>query len=75
MHVQVLIGDEPEQGMENLMELEIPEDVEEKLTEADIREEQELEEEQKKMRQEEEEEQKKKGDAEGTDKEKEAGPI
>uniref|UniRef100_A0A7N6A015 Protein HGH1 homolog n=1 Tax=Anabas testudineus TaxID=64144 RepID=A0A7N6A015_ANATE len=36
--VQVLIGDEPEQGMENLMEVEIPEDVEEKLKEADTKE-------------------------------------
>uniref|UniRef100_A0A674N7F3 HGH1 homolog (S. cerevisiae) n=2 Tax=Takifugu rubripes TaxID=31033 RepID=A0A674N7F3_TAKRU len=33
--VQVLIGDEPEQGMENLMEVEIPLDVEEKLNKAD----------------------------------------
>lgn len=32
---QVLIGDEPEQGMENLMEVEIPLDVEEKLSKAD----------------------------------------
>lgn len=32
---QVLIGDEPEQGMENLMEVEIPRDVEEKLNKAD----------------------------------------
>lgn len=32
---QVLIGDEPEQGMENLMEVEIPLDVEEKLNKAD----------------------------------------
>uniref|UniRef100_A0A669F7D0 Protein HGH1 homolog n=1 Tax=Oreochromis niloticus TaxID=8128 RepID=A0A669F7D0_ORENI len=31
--VQVLIGDEPEEGMENLMEVEIPQDVEEKLKE------------------------------------------
>lgn len=41
----MLIGDEPEQGMENLMEVEIPQDVEKKLTEADIREQQELKEE------------------------------
>ncbi|TMS19418.1 Protein HGH1-like protein [Larimichthys crocea] len=70
--VQVLIGDEPEQGMENLMELEIPEDVEEKLKVADAKEEQELEKEQERLRQEEEEEEKKKkSDAEGTDKEQE----
>ncbi|XP_026163883.1 protein HGH1 homolog [Mastacembelus armatus] len=52
--VQVLIGDEPEQGMENLMEVEIPKDVEEKLKEAEAREQQELEQE-KKRREEEEE--------------------
>lgn len=49
--VQILIGDEPEQGMENLMEVKIPEDVEEKLKEADIKEREELE----RRRQEEEE--------------------
>nr|XP_061796439.1 protein HGH1 homolog [Nerophis lumbriciformis] len=41
--VQVLIGDEPEEGMENLMEVEIPDHVEEKLKEADAKEQQELE--------------------------------
>ncbi|XP_068172519.1 protein HGH1 homolog [Antennarius striatus] len=41
--IQVLIGDEPEQGMENLMEVEIPSDVEEKLKEAADKEMQELE--------------------------------
>lgn len=44
----MLIGDEPEQGMENLMEVEIPQDVEKKLTEADIQEQQELNEEEEK---------------------------
>ncbi|TKS71437.1 Protein HGH1 -like protein [Collichthys lucidus] len=73
--VQVLIGDEPEEGMENLMELEIPEDVEEKLKVADAKEEQELEKEQERLRQEEEEEKKKKSDAEGTDKEQEDGLV
>ncbi|XP_035517508.1 protein HGH1 homolog [Morone saxatilis] len=74
--VQVLIGDEPEQGMENLLEVEIPEDVEEKLKEADVKEQQELEREQERMRQEEEEEKKKKKiDAEGTDKGQEDGLI
>ncbi|KAL7408174.1 hypothetical protein ABVT39_019392 [Epinephelus coioides] len=73
--VQVLIGDEPEQGMENLMEVEIPDDVEEKLKEADAKEQQELEKEQEKMRQEEEEEEKKKREAEGTDKDEESGLI
>ncbi|XP_040060669.1 protein HGH1 homolog [Gasterosteus aculeatus] len=63
--VQVLIGDEPEQGMENLMEVDIPEDVEVKLKEADVKEQEELEKEQEEMRQEEE---KKKSDAPGTDK-------
>lgn len=42
MSLQVLIGDEPERGMENLMEVEIPEDVEEKLKEADAKEQEEL---------------------------------
>lgn len=69
--VQVLIGDEPEQGMENLMEVEIPDDVEKKLTEADIREQQELAREEEQMR--EEEEKKRRGDAEATGKEQEAG--
>lgn len=68
LSLQVLIGDEPEQGMENLMELEIPEDVEKKLKEADIREQQELESEQERMRKEEEEEKKKNSDSEGKDK-------
>ncbi|XP_044024137.1 protein HGH1 homolog [Siniperca chuatsi] len=67
--VQVLIGDEPEQGMENLMEVEIPEDVEEKLKEADTKEQQELEKEQEKMRQEEEEEKKKSGADKGQENE------
>lgn len=63
---QVLIGDEPEQGMENLMEVEIPQDVEEKLKEADAKEQEELEREERMRR----EEEKKKRDAEGTDLEK-----
>ncbi|XP_071350306.1 protein HGH1 homolog [Trachinotus anak] len=67
--VQVLIGDEPEQGMENLMEVEIPEDVEEKLKESDAKEQQELEKEQ------EEQERKKNSDAERTEKEQESGLI
>uniref|UniRef100_H3CK29 Protein HGH1 homolog n=1 Tax=Tetraodon nigroviridis TaxID=99883 RepID=H3CK29_TETNG len=33
--VQVLVGDEPERGMENLMEVEIPQDVEEEFRRAD----------------------------------------
>ncbi|KAM8867349.1 protein HGH1 homolog [Synchiropus picturatus] len=41
--VQVLIGDEPEQGMENLMEVDIPPDVEVKLNEAYLKEQQDLE--------------------------------
>ncbi|KAG7494607.1 hypothetical protein JOB18_034090 [Solea senegalensis] len=68
--VQVLIGDEPEEGMENLMEVEIPEDVEDKLKEADIKEQQELEEEQKKQ---EEEQKKKNNDANLTDRQQESG--
>ncbi|XP_029907639.1 protein HGH1 homolog [Myripristis murdjan] len=49
--VQVLIGDEPEKGMENLMEVNIPEDVQEKLIGADAKEQQELEKEQEERRQ------------------------
>ncbi|MEQ2182780.1 hypothetical protein GOODEAATRI_025764 [Goodea atripinnis] len=56
---QVLIGDEPEQGMENLMEVEIPQDVEEKLQEAHTKEQEELGKEEERMRREEEEEKKK----------------
>ncbi|XP_024126719.1 protein HGH1 homolog isoform X2 [Oryzias melastigma] len=41
--IQVLIGEEPEPGMENLMEVQIPEDVEKKLKEMDAREQEELE--------------------------------
>lgn len=37
--IQVLIGEEPERGMENLMELKIPEDVEKQLRDADAKEE------------------------------------
>ncbi|XP_030277330.1 protein HGH1 homolog [Sparus aurata] len=73
--VQVLIGDEPEQGMENLMEVEIPEDVEQKLKDADLKEQEELQKEEERMRQEEEEEKKKNSEAEGTDKKQEDGLI
>ncbi|NXY56492.1 HGH1 protein, partial [Callaeas wilsoni] len=38
---QVLIGDEPEAGMENLLEVEIPEEVEKRLREMDEEEEEE----------------------------------
>ncbi|XP_072296207.1 protein HGH1 homolog [Eucyclogobius newberryi] len=40
--IQVLIGDEPQSGMENLMEVSIPEEVEQKLKEADAKEQEEL---------------------------------
>ncbi|XP_076028121.1 protein HGH1 homolog [Genypterus blacodes] len=53
--VQVLIGDEPEQGMENLLTVQIPKDVEEKLMEADAKEEQERQAHQKEEGEEEEE--------------------
>uniref|UniRef100_A0A9L0T677 HGH1 homolog n=1 Tax=Equus caballus TaxID=9796 RepID=A0A9L0T677_HORSE len=33
--IQVLIGDEPERGMENLLEVQVPEDVEEQLQQLD----------------------------------------
>ncbi|XP_013998224.1 protein HGH1 homolog isoform X1 [Salmo salar] len=41
--IQVLIGDEPEPGMENLLEVEIPEDVEVKLKDMDAKEQEQLE--------------------------------
>lgn len=41
--VQVLIGDEPEPGMENLLEVDIPEDVEVKLKEMEAKEQEQLE--------------------------------
>ncbi|XP_053172514.1 protein HGH1 homolog [Scomber japonicus] len=62
--VQVLIGDEPEQGMENLMEVEIPDDVEDKLKQADAKEQEELEKEQKRIEEEEKEEERKKKETE-----------
>lgn len=52
--------------MENLMEVEIPQDVKEKLAEADIREQQELAREEEEM---------KKSEAEATEKEQDAGLI
>lgn len=75
--VQVLIGDEPEQGMENLMEVEIPDDVEEKLKDADVKEQEELDKEQKRIQEEEEEEERKKknGAPEGTDRGQHEGLI
>lgn len=39
----MLIGDEPEPGMENLLEVEIPEDVEVKLKDMDAKEQEQLE--------------------------------
>ncbi|XP_054906135.1 protein HGH1 homolog [Poeciliopsis prolifica] len=56
--VQVLIGDEPQHGMENLMEVDIPQDVENKLREADAKEQQELQEEEERRRREEEKQEK-----------------
>ncbi|XP_048850022.1 protein HGH1 homolog [Brienomyrus brachyistius] len=47
--VQVLIGDEPEPGMENLMEVEIPEDVEMKLQDLDAKEQEQIEKEQEEL--------------------------
>ncbi len=41
--IKVLIGDEPEAGMENLMEVEIPKEVEEKLKELDTKEQEQIE--------------------------------
>lgn len=69
----MLIGDEPEKGMENLLEVKIPEDMEEKLTKAYIQEQQELEKEEKE--QQEEEEKKKKNETGKGEEEQEAGLI
>lgn len=42
LFLQVLIGDEPEVGMENLLEVQVPEAVERQLQELDQQEQQEL---------------------------------
>ena len=47
--IQLLIGDEPEKGMENLHELEIPDDVGEKLEKSRLEAEKEVQEEMAKM--------------------------
>lgn len=39
--IQVLIGDEPERGMENLLEVQVPEDVEQQLQKLDLQEQEE----------------------------------
>lgn len=49
--IQVLIGDEPERGMENLMEVTVPDDVEQRLKEADAKEQEELDREQNRTEQ------------------------
>lgn len=36
--IQVLIGDEPECGLENLLEVQVPEDVEKQLQQLDLQE-------------------------------------
>ncbi|XP_053414318.1 protein HGH1 homolog isoform X2 [Nycticebus coucang] len=41
--IQVLIGDEPERGMENLLEVQVPEDVEQQLQQLDRQEQEQLE--------------------------------
>lgn len=43
---QVLIGDEPERGMENLLEVQVPKDVEQQLQQLDCQEQEQLEREQ-----------------------------
>lgn len=45
--IQVLIGDEPERGMENLLEVQVPEDVERQLQELDRQEQEQQEREQR----------------------------
>ncbi|XP_014652799.1 PREDICTED: protein HGH1 homolog [Ceratotherium simum simum] len=44
--IQVLIGDEPEHGMENLLEVQVPEDVEQQLQQLDRQEQEQCEQEQ-----------------------------
>ncbi|NWT96710.1 HGH1 protein, partial [Urocynchramus pylzowi] len=46
--IQVLIGDEPEEGMENLLEVTIPEELEQRLRDRDAHEEEEEQEERRK---------------------------
>ncbi|KAM5280689.1 protein HGH1 homolog [Ctenodactylus gundi] len=45
--IQVLIGDEPERGMENLLEVQVPEAVEQQLQQLDFQEQEQLEREQR----------------------------
>ncbi|XP_062935811.1 protein HGH1 homolog [Cynocephalus volans] len=47
--IQVLIGDEPEPGMENLLEVQVPEDVEQQLQQLDRQEQEQLEQEQQEL--------------------------
>lgn len=50
---QVLIGDEPEHGMENLLEVQVPEDVEQQLQQLDRQEQEQCEREQQEREQQE----------------------
>ncbi|MBZ3872945.1 Protein HGH1-like protein [Sciurus carolinensis] len=50
--IQVLIGDEPECGMENLLEVQVPEDVERQLQQLDCQEQKQLDREQQELAQE-----------------------
>ncbi|KFO30635.1 Protein FAM203A [Fukomys damarensis] len=47
--IQVLIGDEPDSGMENLLEVQVPEDVEQQLLQLDHQEQEELEQRQQEL--------------------------
>uniref|UniRef100_A0A8C2YR78 Protein HGH1 homolog n=1 Tax=Chinchilla lanigera TaxID=34839 RepID=A0A8C2YR78_CHILA len=47
--IQVLIGDEPECGMENLLEVQVPEDVEQQLQQLDRQEQEQLEQQQREL--------------------------
>lgn len=46
----MLIGDEPESGMENLMEVEIPDDVQQKLEELDAKEQEQIKKEEQELK-------------------------
>lgn len=63
--VQVLIGDEPDSGMENLMEVEIPDDVQQKLEELDAKEQEQIKKEEQELTAEAEKDQVKSQSSEG----------
>lgn len=61
----MLIGDEPDSGMENLMEVEIPDDVQQKLEELDAKEQEQIKKEEQELTAEAEKDQVKSQSSEG----------